>query len=451
ASGKAFFVIDLETGNKLWEYYNDGTTLDDRQYMNFSLPANPAAVDVNNGGFIDRVYIGDVGGQMWKFDVSATATASWTGKRLFAAPLASGTTNPPGAGEYYPAQGIYGAPTLALDKDLKLWLFFGTGDRNHPNSTTAPNRFYGIKDTTNMTNGATLTETDLADVTGANATAASGWFFRLGPGEKVLAAGNVFNMIAYFSTFTPTSTATCETGFGTAKLYGVQAQTGYAAVDFTTGVALVSTDATKTRSKTIGGGIASMPVIVITPPATATSKPLSSVVVQANLAFAYERQGRTDEAIAAYRKVLELEPGNVLARNNLGALLGRSGRYEEAVRELETLLQRDPANATARGNLETAKRNVALTQERHDRIASAVTGAEARPTDSGAAYNAARVYALHGDHDNALAWLAKALELGYDQTDFLSVDPSLASLRKDPRFAKFLEERGVRAMPPLSR
>jgi len=279
ASGKAFFVIDLETGNKLWEYYNDGTTLDDRQYMNFSLPANPAAVDVNNDGFIDRVYIGDVGGQMWKFDVSATATASWTGKRLFAAPLASGTTNPPGAGEYYPAQGIYGAPTLALDKDLKLWLFFGTGDRNHPNSTTAPNRFYGIKDTTNMTNGATLTETDLADVTGANATAASGWFFRLGPGEKVLAAGNVFNMIAYFSTFTPTSTATCETGFGTAKLYGVQAQTGYAAVDFTTGVALVSTDATKTRSKTIGGGIASMPVIVITPPATATSKPLSSAVV----------------------------------------------------------------------------------------------------------------------------------------------------------------------------
>src|SRR5207244_2966380 len=112
-------------------------------------------------------------GQMWKFDVSATATASWTGKRLFAAPLASGTTNPPGAGEYYPAQGIYGAPTLALDKDLKLWLFFGTGDRNHPNSTTAPNRFYGIKDTTNMTNGATLTEPDLDEVTGANATATS--------------------------------------------------------------------------------------------------------------------------------------------------------------------------------------------------------------------------------------------------------------------------------------
>src|SRR2546422_8895767 len=81
ASGKAFFVIDLENGNKLWEYYNDGTTLDDRQYMNFSLPANPAAVDVNNDGFIDGVYIGDVGGQIWKFDVSAAETARWKGKR----------------------------------------------------------------------------------------------------------------------------------------------------------------------------------------------------------------------------------------------------------------------------------------------------------------------------------------------------------------------------------
>ncbi len=276
ASGKAFFVIDLETGALLWQYYNDGT-LDDRQYMNFSFPANPTAVDLNNDGFIDRVYIGDVGGQVWKFDVSAGATTSWTGKRLFVADSTQPTTPP--AGEYYPAQGIYGAPVLALDKDLKLWLFFGTGDRNHPNNTTSPNRFYGIKEMTNMGNGATLTETDLSDVTGAPATAASGWFFRLGANEKVLAAGNVFNMIAYFSTFTPTSTATCETGFGTAKLYAVQVKTGYAAIDFTTGDALASTDSSKTRSKTIGGGIASMPVIVLSPPSTADQKPLSSAVV----------------------------------------------------------------------------------------------------------------------------------------------------------------------------
>ncbi len=130
-----------------------------------------------------------------------------------------------------------------------------------------------------MTNGATLTEDNLADVTSANATPASGWFVRLGPNEKVLAAGNVFNMVALFSTFTPLSTATCESGGGTAKLYAVQVKTGYAAVDYSTGAALVSTDATKTRSKTIGGGIASMPVIVLTPPATSEQTPAASAVV----------------------------------------------------------------------------------------------------------------------------------------------------------------------------
>ena len=274
-TGKAFFVISLATGQKLWEYYNDGITLDDRQYMNFSLAANPTAVDLNNDGLVDRVYIGDVGGQVWKFDVSAGATSSWLGKRLFAA--SPSQANPAPAGEYYPAQGIYGAPSLALDKDLKTWLFFGTGDRNHPNNT-AGNRFYGIKETTTMTNNSALTETNLADVTGSDATASAGWFFRLASNEKVLAAANVFNNVVFFSTFTPLSTATCESGGGTAKLYSVQVQTGYAAVDFSTGEALTSTDSSKTRSKTIGGGIATMPVIVLTPPTAGATKPAASAV-----------------------------------------------------------------------------------------------------------------------------------------------------------------------------
>jgi type IV pilus assembly protein PilY1 len=277
AFGKALFVIDLATGEKLWEYYNDGTS-DDRQYMNFSIPANPTAVDLTGDGYVDRVYLGDVAGQVWKFDVSAGATSSWTGKRLFAAPLASGTTNPPAAGEYYPAQAIYGTPSLALAPDLKLWVFFGTGDRNHPNSTTAPNRFYGIKDTTNMTNGSVLTESSLADVTSSNATAPYGWFFRLGSNEKVLATANVFNMNVIFSSFTPTTTVTCTSGGGAAKLYSVQVLTGYAGVDFSTGTALTTTDSSATRSATIGGGIASMPIIVITPPTTPGGKASSSAI-----------------------------------------------------------------------------------------------------------------------------------------------------------------------------
>ena len=249
-SGKAFFVIDLATGQKLWEYSGHD--------MNFSLAASPAAVDLNNDGFIDRVYVGDVGGQLWRFDVSSAAP--WTGKRLFVA--APSQQTPPPTGEYYPAQAIYAPPALAFDKGGTLWVYFGTGDRNHPNHTST-NRFYGIKDDTTRAHDTALTESSLVDVTSANATAEQGWFFRLASHEKVLAAADVFNEMVLFSTFTPTNTHTCEEGAGTAKLYAVQMLTGYAAVDHTTGRPLTTPSSTTTRSQTVGAGIASKPIVIL--------------------------------------------------------------------------------------------------------------------------------------------------------------------------------------------
>ena len=100
-----------------------------------------------------------------------------------------------------------------------------------------------------------------------------------------------------------------------------------------------------------------------------------------------------------------------------------------------------PANATAKANLESVLKNKTVTQEKKDQVSSAVQGAESKPKDPQAAYNAARVYARLGDADQALTWLNKALELGYDQFDYLSLDPSLVNLKKDPRFLKLLEER----------
>ena len=112
---EAFFAIDLVTGAKLWEYYNATGSTDDRQYMNFSVPAAPSAVDLNGDGYIDRVYIADFGGQIWKFDVAPTGgtivagglATNWTGKRLFIA--ASSQTNPPVAGEFIRPRNVQSA------------------------------------------------------------------------------------------------------------------------------------------------------------------------------------------------------------------------------------------------------------------------------------------------------------------------------------------------------
>jgi Flp pilus assembly protein TadD len=166
-----------------------------------------------------------------------------------------------------------------------------------------------------------------------------------------------------------------------------------------------------------------------------------SAVIQSNLAYAYDRQGRVEEAVAAYRKALELDPGNAIVRNNLANLYSKQGNYDDAAKELEDLVQRDPSNAAAKANLENALKNKVITQDKKDQITTAVQGADAKPKDPQAAYNAARVYARLGDTDQALVWLNKALDLGYDQFDYLSLDPSLVSLKKDPRFLKLLEER----------
>ena len=273
-SGKAFFAVDVATGTKLWEYYNNSST-DDRQYMNFSVVAVPTAIDLNADGYVDHVYVGDVGGQMWKFDVSPSATSSWTGRRLFAANASQ--ANPPATGEYYPAQAIYGAASVAQDSDMHLWVFFGTGDRNHPNNT-ASNRFYGIKDTAGMTNGTTITESSLVNVASSTTPPSNGWYYPLASSEKVLAGSTVFNMNVFFSGFTPTTVVSCTSGSGTAKLYAVKVETGLAAVNFSTGTALTSATISTARGVTIGTGISSMPVIVLTPPASPGGSASSSVI-----------------------------------------------------------------------------------------------------------------------------------------------------------------------------
>jgi type IV pilus assembly protein PilY1 len=276
-SGKAVYVIDVEDGTKLWEYYKPGTVSDDRQYMNFSVAASPMAVDLNNDGYIDRVYIGDVGGQLWKFDVSTPATISggaitnWspaqTGKRLFVG--AASQPNPPASGEYYPAQAIYAAPALAFDSAKNLWVYFGTGDRNHPNNTGS-NRFYGIKDTTeqnngtaNITNGSAFTEASLTNVTTGTGTVTQGWYIILNSNEKVLAAADVFNNTVFFTAFTPAATVSCTGGGGDARLYAVNLTTGDAAINLATAGVLPGGTSALAAAKTIGTGIPSRPIIIM--------------------------------------------------------------------------------------------------------------------------------------------------------------------------------------------
>jgi Flp pilus assembly protein TadD len=69
-----------------------------------------------------------------------------------------------------------------------------------------------------------------------------------------------------------------------------------------------------------------------------------------DLASDLAAQGQLGEAIAEWKKVLELDPRNAKAHNNLGAALLRQGNLTEAMTHFQKALEADPGLSQAQGN-----------------------------------------------------------------------------------------------------
>jgi outer membrane protein assembly factor BamB len=229
--GRGVYAIDVLTGNQIWKY----TSGEDSE-MKYSIPSDIACVDTDGDGKIDRLYVGDMGGRIWRFDVKNPNPASWTGKRIF---LAGGKI-------FYP-------PDVTLENDSGNYemVFFGTGDRENPKGTGQTERLYAIKD---KNPASPLTESDLVNVTqdllqdsGTSDAAKTallqtlkdgkGWYILLdqNAGEKCLSTPIVFYGSVYYTTFTPNlgnPDDICYVGEGKGKVYIVKQKTGNAVFNF---------------------------------------------------------------------------------------------------------------------------------------------------------------------------------------------------------------------------
>jgi Tfp pilus tip-associated adhesin PilY1 len=260
SAGKAVVAINVFTGGVVKKF--TGLT-----GMDYSMPSTVAVIDADNNGFVDKLYVGDLGGQMWRFGKFTDALdnpltfpdcdeniMNWTAQILFA------------SDPFYQKK-IYYPPAVTLEHGYDL-VFFGTGDREDPCNPATSDKFYAVKDTHEAV---TLSETDLVDVTDPlapvpdlddetsdvdlNYSIDQGWYIQLAPGEKVLAENTIFYKTAYLTTFTPNNDPCLPGGVG--KVYGLEYKTGQAAVDF-------NKDGNPERSIEIGGGIPSKVVTVIT-------------------------------------------------------------------------------------------------------------------------------------------------------------------------------------------
>lgn len=228
--GRALFAVNAKTGALISALTPSG--------MQYPIPSNISAIDATGDGTIDIAYVGDLGGNLWRWELPSTLTKVFTtsGRKIFY------------------------APDMVLQNGY-IGVFFGTGDLANPLTTSITDRIVSFKDD-GLTGG--YTESNLVDVTdnlaqegtaaqktsiNAQLAANRGWFIRLTrAGEKALASPLVFFDV-FFTTFLPNATV-CSGG-GDSYLYVLNFDNGGATVDSSGNGTLTQTD----RATDIGSSI----------------------------------------------------------------------------------------------------------------------------------------------------------------------------------------------------
>ncbi|MHC4492905.1 MAG: pilus assembly protein, partial [Planctomycetota bacterium] len=249
--GRAIVILDLKTGEIIATKKFDPVATDGQQDMLYAIPASPAVFDLDFDGFADVIYVGDLGGNVWKWAlkgrdildnlVLVEDVVNGTGsvdqpdlpfKKWFQAPVYDSGTN-----KYY--KSFYNSPSGTL-KNKKLFLVFGSGERSNlpfmgfTSTTDENNRLYSIMDLDPQEKGSTslptLTEADLSDLTTNTSCASLGTtrgFFLMGDdGEKFVTETDILFYYVFAISYRPLLTANpCETA-GEVYLYAFKVNCG---------------------------------------------------------------------------------------------------------------------------------------------------------------------------------------------------------------------------------
>jgi len=178
--------------------------------------------------------------------------------------------------------------------------------------------------------------------------------------------------------------------------------------------------------------------------------------------------GRFDEAIGLFRRVVELDPLNVSYNRNLGFYCLAAGSLEEAEAALRMALQISPQGGLTYCwlglvLLATRRQEEALESMRKERnevfrlVGTAVAHfARGEQDASNAAldelvhrhskdspYQVAEVYGSRGDADNTFKWLEQTYAERDPGLSYMKMDPLLTRVRNDPRWQPLLEKMGL--------
>ncbi len=158
-----------------------------------------------------------------------------------------------------------------------------------------------------------------------------------------------------------------------------------------------------------------------------------SLILNTRLGSMLMFAGRTDEALAQFNRVLELDPGYRLAHLDLARTYAARGEYAKALGEWGKTA--DYVGAYGSGVYgyvlaRSGQRNEAMAEIQRLQRDTVEPYANALPI--------AQIYGALGDNDHAFMWLDRAYADRNWPLYFCRVDPLLQSLHDDPRWETFV-------------
>jgi type IV pilus assembly protein PilY1 len=295
AVGRSVYIVDADTGALLWRAGPDAGANLQLTDMKYSIPGRIKPIDVDSNGYVDQLYFGDMGGQLWRIDIKESETSSnlntlVTGGRI--ADFAIDNSDIDTRRFYYP-------PDVALivesGQSPYLSIVAASGYRAHPLNQTIHDRMYMMRMDAIYnapSTYTTITEADLFDTTnnaiGEGSTAqkaaaltslstADGWYITFNElngsyiGEKALAEPLILGGVGLVTTYVPEdlnpNAASCVPKAGTGAIYYVNVTDGTPTFNISGTVDKTREDRKEYLKR---GGIPPSPSVIITEGGTPT-------------------------------------------------------------------------------------------------------------------------------------------------------------------------------------
>ncbi len=254
--GRAVFIADAEDGTLIWS--GQPTSIDTLPVksfpdMQYSIPSNITILDPDGEGLTSQFYVGDMGGQLWRFDINNGAT----GRDLVDGGVIAQLGEQTQAG----ARRFFHEPDLVLTKyngEIILNIGIGSGYHAHPLDTIIEDRYYqiryplkdsgnyGIRESEGSESYVPITEADIYDATdnligqgndteindareALNDSENHGWRITMERnGEKILGAATTLDGIVRFVSYVPSSgnSDRCTPDIGTSFFWRVSLNDG---------------------------------------------------------------------------------------------------------------------------------------------------------------------------------------------------------------------------------